>query len=47
MLAMGGEDIFHQVLFERQSVQKRNEFDFNIPLIVFAAVLVFQIIIGG
>ena len=44
---MGEEDIFHQVLFEKQSAQTRNNFDWNIPLLVFAAVLVFQLLVGG
>ena len=44
---MSEEDIYHQVLFEKQSAQTRNNFDWNIPLIVFAAVLVFQLLVGG
>ena len=44
---MGEEDIYHQVLFEKQSAQTRNNFDWNIPLLVFAAVLVFQLLVGG
>ena len=43
---MGVEDIFNQVLFEKQSTQTRNNFDLNIPLLIFAAVLLFQMLLG-